>query len=152
MPMSDAYLHFSKSQSLAGLAGSSGTLFPGTYELDFETTVLPDGLTTQAYPDKGSGSPLVVRFQIEVAPTVATYISFCLCFDTATCVPSTAPTIVVQTAPIAVSALTVGAYIPELKIPDQHARFMNVGYYIVGTPGVGTVTAYIDITTGQRHR
>src|SRR5664280_1306975 len=72
---------------------------------------------------------------------------FCLCFDTATCVPSTAPTVLIQTRAFTVAELTVGCYIPELKIPDQHARFMNVGYYIIGTPTVGTVTAYIDITT-----
>lgn len=152
MPMSDAFLHFSASQSLAGLAGGGGTLFPGTYELDFETTVLPDGVTTQAYPDKGAGSPLVVRFNIEVQPTVATSIAFCLCFDTASCAPSSAPTVLVQTRAFTIAELTVGCYIPELKIPDEHARFCNVGYYIIGTPGVGTVTAYIDIDTGKRHR
>jgi hypothetical protein len=59
----------------------------------------------------------------------------------------------VQTAPILVTALTAGAYIPELKIPDQHARFSNVNFVVaVQTITAGKITAYIDVVTGMRHR
>jgi hypothetical protein len=160
MPFFDAITKFAESQSVAQ-TGAGGTLFPGTYELDFEETILPPSVLggaagvaaqTQDYPDKGMGSPLVVRFEVNTAVVGGTSIAFCLCFDTTTRVPSSAPTIVMWTAPILVAALTIGCYIPEIKIPDQHARFCNVGYYIIGTTSAGNVTAYLDIATGLRHR
>jgi hypothetical protein len=138
MPMFDAYLTLSDTQSLAGVASTTAY---GTYELDFE----------QAYPDKGAGSPLVVRFIVMTTFTVATYVQFALCFDATTQVPTPSATIVVETAPIAVSTLVQG-YSFELKIPDEHLQFMNVAYLTTGTPGAGAITAYVDINTGLRHR
>lgn len=154
MPMFDAYLKYC--DALDFTSQGVGTLI-GTNEIDFEETVLPDGVTTLDYPDKGSGSPLVVRFMCTTSFTSANStatVAFALCFDTATKAGGTsAGTIVVQTAPILVTALTAGAYIPELKIPDQHARFSNVNFVVaVQTITAGAITAYIDVVTGMRHR
>jgi hypothetical protein len=146
--MFDAVTKFSDAQALSGLTGNQ----PATYELDFEETVLPDGVTTQDYPDKGAGSPLVVRFLISVAATTGTSVAFALCFDTATCHGGNAPTVLIQTRAFLEAELTVGAYIPELKVPDMHARFCNVVYIITGDPGALVVSTFLDIATGMRHR
>jgi hypothetical protein len=136
--MSDAKLHFSNSQSLAGVATTDAY---GTYELDFET----------AYPDKGSGSPLVVRFLIMTSFTVATSVAFSICFDATSQATAGGGTVVATTGAIAIATLIAG-YSFELKVPDEHLQYMNVKYTTVGTPGVGAVSAYLDIDTGLRHR
>jgi hypothetical protein len=169
MPFLDADLILAWEFSVAH-AGSTGTQYATQYELDFETIVLPTtvsagataaGLLTSAYPDKGMGSPLVVRFIITtaIATSNAATIAFCLCFDstvqtgTNQGATSTA-TIAVQTGPITVSAANtgVGCYIPELKIPDMHLRYMTVNVIVVNTTSAGNVTAFIDAGTGMRHR
>ena len=163
MPLFDAFHKFSDEQSLGG--EGTGTVV-GTNELQFEITNLPAGVTggqagvdaqVQAYPDKGSGSPLVVRFLVTTTFTSGGggYVAFALCFDTTTKAGGTSSgTIQVKTAPISVDLLVAGVYIPELKIPDQHARYCNVNYVISGaTIGVaGKVSAFLDIATGYRHR
>jgi hypothetical protein len=162
-PLFDAKLKFSDAQSLAGLGPSTVV---GDSELDFETCNFPESVNTgsaavsaltDVHPDKGVGSPLVVRFVVAVAFTSGggASVAFALCFDTATKAGGTSSgTIVVQTAPISVDLLTLGAYIPELKIPDQHAKFCNVNYVISGAAvGVaGKITAYVDIASGLRGR
>jgi len=138
MPMNDAKLYLSTAQSLAGVA--SATAY-GEYELDFEV----------AQPDKGMGSPLVVRFLITTSFTVATSVQFFLCFDAATQATAGGGTPVVETPAIVIATLVAG-YSFELKIPDQHLRYMNVAYTTVGTPGAGAVSAWLDTCTGFRHR
>ena len=137
MPMFDKSLTFSYNQSLAGVASTTAI---GQYELDFE----------MQYPDKGAGSPLVVRFVVATAFTVATSVSFALCFDSTTQVTGS-PSIVVTTPLIPIATLVQG-YTFELKVPDEHLQFMNVLYTTSGTPGAGAITAYMDINTGIRHR
>ena len=138
MPMFDHNLTLSDQQSLAGVASTTAY---GQNELDFEV----------AYPDKGMGSPLVVRFLVTTTFTVATSVSFALCFDATTQAPSPSATQVVTTGAIPIATLVAG-YTFELKVPDEHLQFMNVAYTTVGTPGAGAITAFIDINTGLRHR
>jgi hypothetical protein len=162
MPLFDSSLIFCDASTFVQQTGSGGTQFISTYEIDFETTVLPPTVTggsagssglTQAYPDKGSGSPLVVRINITTSITGGTSIRFQLCFDTTTQTGGTTATTVVQTADLTIgSATAAGAYIPELKVPDRHARFCNFAVYVIGTTSAGAVTAYLDIATGYRHR
>jgi hypothetical protein len=165
MPLFDYSLMLAWEFALANV-GSTGAQFAGQNELDFESTTFPwsvnSGATavtamTQAYPDKGSGAPLVVRIQITTAVVGGTSVRFCLCFDTTTQVAtgqgaSSSQTIVMQTGDIAVASLTAGAYVPEIKIPDRHARFCNLNTYLIGTVTQGAYTAYVDIATGMRHR
>ena len=108
-------------------------------EIDWEET----------YPDKGEGEPLVVRFVIETAFTSsANTLTISLVHGA-----STAPTTkLVSTAAIAASALTKGAYIPELKIPDQHLRYMRLYFDVSDTLEAGYITAFVDIARGMRHR
>jgi hypothetical protein len=145
--MFDNLLTLSYNQSLVGVASTTAQ---GTYELDFETATNSASSVTNLGPDKGMGSPLVVRFVIGTTFTVATSVSFALCFDTVTKTGG-GPTVVVTTPAIPIATLIQG-YVFELKVPDMHAAFMNVLYTTVGTPGAGTVTAYMDIATGLRHR
>lgn len=129
----DKYV-LSDAQSLAG-AGSAYS----EDEVDFGET----------YPDKGQGSCLVVRFVIEQTFTTCDSVQFVLCHGAAT-----APTTqLVMTAAIATASLTKGAYIPELKIPDQHLRYMRMYYVISGSnPGAGKVTTFVDINPGAGPR
>jgi hypothetical protein len=164
MPLIDSQLVLAWEVALAQ-TGSTGAQFSTSVELDFETTVLPPSVAggsaavaaqTQAYPDKGAGSPLVVRFLITTVVAGGTSIAFCLCFDTTTqtgnnALSSSTSTIVARTGPIAIATLVAG-YTCELAIPDQHARFMNVNTYVIGTVSSGNFTAWIDIARGLRHR
>jgi hypothetical protein len=144
MPMYDNLLVLTKQQSLAGVAS---TYAYGQYEIDFEATSPIAG-----YPDKGAGSPLCVRFIVTTAFTVATYVQFGLCFDTTSQATSPSGLVAYVTCYVPLADLTLGGYIPELKIPDQHKRYMNLQMLTVGTPGAGAVTAFMDIATGLRHR
>lgn len=130
MGLFDDKFVFSDSQDLSG-AGSAYS----TDEVDFGET----------YPDKGQGSVLVVRFVVEVAFTTLTSLQIALVHGAAT-----APTTqLVLTAAILQASLTKGCYIPELKIPDQHLRYMRLYYIIVGSnPGAGKITAYVDVNPG----
>ena len=148
MPMFDAYLKFSDNQSLDGVASAVAY---GQNELDFETSSNSSGGSPSLFPDKGQGSPLVVRFIVMTTFTVATSVAFALCFDATTQTPGGGGTIVTTTAAIPIATLVQG-YTFELKVPDMHLPFMNVAYTTVGTPGVGAITAYIDTNTGLRHR
>lgn len=134
MGLFDDKFVFSDSQDLSG-AGSAYS----ADEVDFGET----------YPDKGQGSVLVVRFVVEVAFTTLTSLQIALVHGA-----DTAPkTQIVMTAAIAQASLTKGAYIPELKIPDQHLRYMRLYYIIVGSnPGAGTITAFVDINPGSGAR
>lgn len=138
MPMTDAFLHFSNSQSLATVA--STTVY-GTYELDFEV----------AHPDKGMGSPLVCRFVIMETFVTGTSVKFDICFDATSQATAGGGTVVATTGAIALATLVAG-YSFELKVPDEHLQYMNVAYTTVGTPTYGKVSAYLDINTGLRHR
>lgn len=134
MGLFDDKFVFSDSQDLSG-AGSAYS----TDEVDFGET----------YPDKGQGSVLVVRFVVEVAFTTLTSLQIALCHGSATS-PTTQ---YVLTAAIAKASLTKGCYIPELKIPDQHLRYMRLYYIIEGSnPGAGTITAFVDINPGSGAR
>jgi len=108
-------------------------------EIDWEET----------YPDKGEGEPLVVRFIVETAfKSAANTLTISLVHGAAT-----APTTkLVSTAAIAASALTAGAYIPELKIPDQHLRYMRLYFEVSSALEDGYITAFVDIARGMRHR
>ena len=161
MPLFDNSLIFCEASTFAVQTGSTGTQFIATYELDFESTVLPPSVVggaagiaaqTQNYPDKGSGSLLVCRIQITTAFVGGTSVRFQLCFDTSTRTGGTTGTAVVQTGDIAIADLSIGAYVAELKVPDRHARFCNFAAFVIGTTSAGAVTAYLDIATGQGHR
>jgi hypothetical protein len=162
MPIFDNQLIFCDTSTFCQQVGAGGTQFISTYELDFESTTLPPGVTggaagvsaqTQAYPDKGSGSILVCRILITADITGGTSIRFQLCFDTSTQTGGTTATTVVQTADLTIGTATkAGAYVPELKVPDEHARFCNFAVYVIGTTAAGSVTAFLDIVPGMRHR
>jgi hypothetical protein len=64
-----------------------------------------------------------------------------------------AATYLVMTSAISAANLTVGVYIPELKLPDQHLRYVGVGF-IVATANLtgGIVSTWFDIARGMRHR
>jgi hypothetical protein len=103
----------------------------------------------ETYPDMGEGEMLVVRFIIETAFTTDT--------DTLTISivhgQTTAPTtVLVSTGAIAASALTKGAYIPELKLPDQHLQYVRLYFAVSEALLAGKVTAFLDIAKGMRHR
>lgn len=104
----------------------------------------------EKYPDMGEGEMLVVRFIVETAFTSAT--------DTLTISivhgAATAPTtVLVSTYAIAASALTKGAYIPELKLPDQHLQYVRLLFDVgSATLAAGKITAFLDIAKGMRHR
>jgi len=103
----------------------------------------------ETYPDMGEGSMLVVRFVIETAFTTSANtltISIVHGADTA---PTTK---LVSVAAIAASALTKGAYIPELKLPDQHLQYVRLYFEVSAALAAGYITAFLDIAKGMRHR
>lgn len=129
MPLFDAKHVFSNGQAIVADAYSDN-------EVDF-------GI---AGANMGGGSPLVVRFIIEETFLTTVTVQFILCHGAAT-----APTTqLVMTSAIAVASLTKGAYIPELKIPDQHLRYMRLYYDVSTNPTAGKITAFIDIARGMR--
>ena len=131
MPFFDAKHLFSDGQEVTDSAYSSKEIDCGV-----------------AYPDLGEGEMLVVRFIIETAFTGGTNMAITLCHGA-----ETAPTTqLVSVIAIAEASLTKGAYIPELKIPDQHLEFMRLYYTVSGTHSAGAITAFLDIASGMRHR
>ena len=137
-PMFDAFLKFSDGQSLAGVVSTAAY---GTYELDFET----------AYPDKGMGSPLVVRILITETFVTGTSVLFELCSDATSQATAGGGTPIASSEAIVLATLVAG-YSFEIKVPDMHLQYLNMKYTTVGTPTYGKVTAYLDPTTGLRHR
>lgn len=119
----DRKLYFSNAQEVTGSAAS-------TYEID----------TAEANHNLGDGTPLVVRFIIETAFAGATSMTFELQDSAA----GSSYTTKVQTPAIVEASLTKGAYICELKVPDQHERYLQIYYTVVGTHGSGKVTAYLQ--------
>jgi len=132
--MKDSKNTFSDGQSITASAAS---------------TILDFGV---ADANLGQGSPLIIRFIIEETfdssgDTATLTIAL---QDSATDFGGT--NVLLQTAALAISATTLikGGYIPEIKIPDRHARYMRL-YYTVGTENfsAGSLTAWIDIGSGE---
>lgn len=133
--MMDAKNMFSDGQSITASAASE--------------TVLDFGV---ADPNLGQGSPLIIRFIIEE--------TFASANNTATLTIALQDSatdfggshVLLQTAALAISATSLikGGYIPEIKIPDRHARYLRL-YYTVGTQNftAGKLTAWIDIGSGE---
>lgn len=103
----------------------------------------------ETYPDMGEGEMLVVRFIIETAFTSTANTLTCSIVHGAATAPTTE---LVSTYAIATSALTKGAYIPELKLPDQHLQYVRLKFTCSTTLVSGYVTAFLDIAKGMRHR
>jgi hypothetical protein len=103
----------------------------------------------ETYPDMGEGEMLVVRFIVETAFTSAADTLTISIVHGATTAPTT---VLVSTYAIAASALTKGAYIPELKLPDQHLQYVRLKYDVSATLAAGKITAFLDIASGMRHR
>jgi hypothetical protein len=100
-----------------------------------------------AQPDMGEGSEAVVRFRVEADITGATSVSFGLVHGALS-----GPTDgLLYTGAISCPILK-GAYIPELKIPDQHLQYLRVVYTVVGTIAAGKITAYISGPEPATHR
>jgi len=100
----------------------------------------------------GQGSPLIIRFIIEETfdssgDTATLTIAL---QDSATDFGGT--NVLLQGKAHAISATTLlkGGYLPEIKIPDRHARYLRL-YYTVGTENftAGKLTAWIDIGSGE---
>lgn len=133
--MMDAKNMFSDGQSITASAASE--------------TVLDFGV---ANANLGQGSPLIIRFIIEE--------TFDSAQDSATLTIALQDSatdfggshVLLQTEAIAISATTLikGGYIPEIKIPDRHMRYLRL-YYTVGTENfsAGKLTAWIDIGSGE---
>ena len=90
----------------------------------------------------GEGTPLVIRFIVEVAFATGTSLQISLQHG-ATDTPATT---LVSLPAILTAALTKGAYIPEIKIPDEHLQYMRLYYTVVGTYDTGSaLTAFISL-------
>ena len=149
MSFFDAKNKFSDKQDIS----ATSTPVYSTYELDFGATYDRPNASANTHPDLGQGEPLVVRFMINTTfATTTTYVQFALVHNT-TGTPTTTTAILTETDAIAIASLTKGAYIPELKIPDQHYRYMRVAYVLTGgNLGTGVVSAWISPARGLRHR
>jgi hypothetical protein len=133
--MMDAKNMFSDGQSITASAASE--------------TILDLGV---ADANLGQGSPLIIRFIIEE--------TFDSSGDTATLTIALqhsatdfgGTAVLLQGATHAISATTLlkGGYLPEIKIPDRHFRYLRL-YYTVGTENfsAGKLTAWIDIGSGE---
>lgn len=133
--MMDAKNMFSDAQAIIASAASE--------------TILDFGV---ADANLGQGSPLIIRFIIET--------TFDSAGDTATLTIALqhsatdfgGSVVLLQGAAHAISASTLikGSYLPEIKIPDRHLRYMRL-YYTVGTENfnAGKLTAWIDIGSGE---
>ena len=103
----------------------------------------------ETYPDMGEGSMLVVRFVVETAFTSSSNTLTISIVHGASTAPTT---VLVSTYAIAASALIKGAYIPELKLPDQHLRYVRLYFDVSATLAAGYITAFLDIASGMRGR
>lgn len=133
--MKDSKNTFSDGQSITASAASE--------------TVLDFGV---ANANLGQGSPLIIRFIIETtfaSPNSTATLTIAL-QDSATDFGGSH--VLLQTAALAISATSLkkGSYIPEIKIPDRHMRYLRL-YYTVGTQNfsAGKLTAWIDIGSGE---
>lgn len=92
----------------------------------------------------GEGSPLIIRLMVEETFLAAGAATLIISLQHGASDPPSTSLLLV--ASIAKEALVKGAYIPEIKIPDEHLRFLRL-YYEVGTGPftAGKITAFIDI-------
>jgi len=133
--MMDAKNMFSDGQSITASAASETTLDMGV-----------------ASANLGQGSPLIIRFIIEedFASAGSTGTLTIALQHSATNFGGT--DVLLQTKAWAISSTTLikGSYLPEIKIPDRHLRYLRL-YYTVGTENftAGKLTAWIDIGSGE---
>lgn len=123
MPIFDYKLLFSEAQDIE-------TSEYSTNELDFGETA----------PNLGAGTQLVVKFLVTTAFVGGTSVQFKLCHGAAT----SPTTVIMETPAIVTASLTKGAYVTEIKIPDEHLRYMRIYYVVVGTFTAGAITAFVD--------
>lgn len=121
----DNKLVFSDAQAITASAASD-------YYLNFVETA----------PNLGKGTPLYIRFVIE--ETFVTGDSLVIALQHgATTTPATE--ILALTA-ILTANLTKGAYIPEIKVPDEHLQYMRLYYTVSGSNfTLGKITAFISL-------
>jgi len=133
--MMDSKNMFSDAQSITTSAASE--------------TILDFGV---ADANLGQGSPLIIRFIVEE--------TFDSAGDSATLTIALQDSatdfggshVLLQTEAIAISATTIikGGYIPDIKIPDRHLRYMRLYYTVAGEAfSAGKLTAWIDIGSGE---
>jgi hypothetical protein len=106
--------------------------------------------TAVASSNLGAGSPLIIRFIVETAFGVAstdTTLTIIL-QDSATDFGGTHGLLTVPDL-VRATSLVKGGYIPEIKIPDQHLRYLRLYYDVGGAANfnAGKITAWVDITT-----
>jgi hypothetical protein len=94
-------------------------------------------------PNLGKGTPLVIRFIIEetfVGPTGITIVLY----DGATNAASTR--ILLQSREYLLAQLVKGMYLTEMKIPDEHHRYLRLNYVLNGAVATaGKITAFIAL-------
>ena len=92
----------------------------------------------------GEGSPLIIRLMVDETFTAAGAATLDISLQHGASDPPT--TNILLIAQFAKEALVKGAYIPEIKVPDEHLQFLRL-YYTVGTGPMtaGKITAFIDI-------
>jgi hypothetical protein len=133
--MMDAKNMFSDAQAITASAASE--------------TVLDFGV---ANANLGQGSPLIIRFIIEANFTSAASTGTLTIALQHSATDFGGTDVLLQTKAWAIAATTLvkGSYLPEIKIPDRHMRYLRL-YYTVGTENftAGKLTAWIDIGSGE---
>ncbi len=97
--------------------------------------------TGEVNANLGAGTPLLVRFVIETTFANATSMVIALCHGAT----DNTVTVLIQTAVIAEAALLKGAFIPPLRIPDEHLMHLALTYTVDGAHNAGAITAFISL-------
>jgi len=127
--MIDSKLYFSDNQAITADAVSAFTIDTGV-----------------AAPNLGAGSALIIRFIIETSLAVAAGTSTLIIALQHSATDFGGTVQLCQSKDFTQAQLVKGAYIPEMRIPDQHLQFLRL-YYLTGTGDFtsGNITAWIDI-------